>query len=884
MQNRGRSVLRDGDEVKIIREKLTAAEAKQQLYVATVAGDLKSCNLVLDCSKCDLKIMDELFGGSNCLHTAVKHKHAHLVERFLKLGANADAKTAVWGYTALHLAAISGCGSLCRLLVDYGADLEAKCNEGKTAFHMAASFGLLNTCGLLLKLGAKARNGVAPLHIAAFTGKYRPRSTAALCAMLIERGGASVDQPDADGCTALHYAAEEGNTYVARVLIEKGANLRATNCDGEDPEQCAAQLIHENVGCVAMVALIRKAKVDEADNKFRAKGLHPPLRLAQLVAQENAEAEARGTESKRKREKGELVAQENAEVQTRGTESEKCEGSGGIIKIRPPATFTRLQWEHPRVQWNINGGFCGSFSLQTLMMTHGAWVSEDLVRKANIGAPCFGHGNGPNSTICMSPNDSDCISSAPEGCEVGPENYAQTCKGLMLDCDVWDYAQPKPQTPAYKSWLKSHLSKGVPIVWVPMLKGASNTPYGPRSCPGGGHFNHHEPVLGIGSNHSLNDTTVYDDDWLVHLSDENEHELVTYYRTFGSLQDGFAMKGNCLHSDPTRSCAYPCFFEQVTYGIAVKGFLKEKPTLPVSIDVDTMEEPDSRDHQKPIRMHANITVRGLSSGSAYILYRFSGFNSFPASGTSGYESKVSFTAPAAGVWRYRDPKTFLSNGAVYYIATPAPAPALALALARTVSAAKACKASDPALNLTKDSEYDYFYAASDTQLRSACACTSIDYLLIGNDDGCPDCAQGTLDACQLESITGSDPASSDSLTMNGCPLISSLVGLSHLTGSLPGGVGVVNMNAITSLDGLEHVKSVGTDSSTVSIRLSGNGNLTSATALSGVSFAPDTLDIVDNSKLACVPKQWPDKDQAGRTIRNGKCHSPAITGTGTDRE
>ena len=32
--------------------------------------------------------------------------------------------------------------------------------------------------------------------------------------------------------------------------------------------------------------------------------------------------------------KGELVAQENAEVQTRGTESEKCEGSGGIIKIR----------------------------------------------------------------------------------------------------------------------------------------------------------------------------------------------------------------------------------------------------------------------------------------------------------------------------------------------------------------------------------------------------------------------------------------------------------------------------------------------------------------------------------------------------------------------
>jgi hypothetical protein len=337
---------------------------------------------------------------------------------------------------------------------------------------------------------------------------------------------------------------------------------------------------------------------------------------------------------------------------------------------QPLASFVRVQWEHPRVQWNINGGFCGSFSLQTLMMTHGAWLSEDLVRKANIGAPCFGHGNGPNSTICQSAKDIDCISSAPEGCEVGPENYAQTCKGLRLDCDIWDYTQPKPQTTAYKAWLKSHLVKGTPIVWVPMLKGASNTPYGNRSCPGGGHFNHHEPVLGIGSNHSLNDSTVYDDDWLVHLSDENEKELVTYYRTFGSLEDGFEMHGNCEHSDPQRSCAYPCFFEQATYGIAAKGFNRKGSTLPTSIDVDRIEEPDSRDHQKPVPMHANVTVREVTAGRTYILYRFSGINSFPTSGVRGYESKVTFT-PTSDVWQYRDPRTFLSNGAVYYIAARA---------------------------------------------------------------------------------------------------------------------------------------------------------------------------------------------------------------------
>ena len=209
----------------------------------------------------------------------------------------------------------------------------------------------------------------------------------------------------------------------------------------------------------------------------------------------------------------------------------------------PPAKFVRANLEHPRQQWNYNGGFCGAFSLQTLMMTHGAWVSEDLVRKANIGAPCFGHGNGPNSTICQSKNDTECISTAPLGCEVGPENYAQTCSGLRLRCDVWDYSQPKPQASAFKRWMKSHLVNGVGLVWVPMLKGASNTPYGARSCPGGGHFNHHEPVLGIGSNRTLSDPTVYEDDWIVHQSDEDEGELVTYYRTFGSLEDAPSMNG-----------------------------------------------------------------------------------------------------------------------------------------------------------------------------------------------------------------------------------------------------------------------------------------------------------------------------------------------------
>jgi len=351
----------------------------------------------------------------------------------------------------------------------------------------------------------------------------------------------------------------------------------------------------------------------------------------------------------------------------------------------PPASSVRLNDAvHPRVQWNFNGGFCGAFSLQTTMMAHGAWVSEDLVRKANIGAACFGHGNGPNSTVCQAADDADCRSAAPGGCEVGPENYAATCAGLRLDCDVWDYAQrPLPQAPAYKAWLKAHLVRGVPVVWVPLLKGASNTPYGNRSCPGGGHFNHHEPVLGIGSNRSLDPASaaaaaVYDDDWLAHLSDEDEEKggLATYYRTFGSLQDGVEMGGNCAHADREHACAYPCFDEQVTYGIAVRAFAREgagaAAARPVGIEVGIEEEPDPREGGKPVRMHASVTVRALTVGARYVLYRYGGINAFPASGVAGYDSEVAFTATATE-WNHRDPEAFMSDDAVYYLAVPSKA-------------------------------------------------------------------------------------------------------------------------------------------------------------------------------------------------------------------
>lgn len=323
------------------------------------------------------------------------------------------------------------------------------------------------------------------------------------------------------------------------------------------------------------------------------------------------------------------------------------------ICVEPPSKYKKVLSIKPRLQWNINGGFCGSLSIQVILMGHGAWISQDLIRKANIGSQCFGHGDKTN------------------GCEVGPENYAETAKGLKLKYDVWNYNQTKPQAPAFKAWIKSHLVKGAPVMWAPMEKGEyPHQPYGPQSCPGGGAFDHHEPIIGIGSNHDLSDTKVYEDDWVLHFSAQDK---MPYYRNFSSLEDDLHLDGNCQKATtgfPDRE-AFPCFYEQVAYGLAVNGLAVEAPTFPVEIDVDRQDEPNVRSHENPVKLHATVTVNSLISGKSYILYRYTGINSFPTSDFDhGYEYKVPFVSKGIS-WIYRDPQAFLSNGATYYIAIEA---------------------------------------------------------------------------------------------------------------------------------------------------------------------------------------------------------------------
>lgn len=216
--------------------------------------------------------------------------------------------------------------------------------------------------------------------------------------------------------------------------------------------------------------------------------------------------------------------------------------------------------------------------------------------------------------------------------------------------------------------MKKHLVQGHAVVWFVMCKGDDPCPY-EGACPNGGAFGHIEPVFGIFSNHTLNDTTVYDDDWVLHGSDQ---DLNPYYRKFSSLEDSTEMNGNCARAQPGfgRNEMYPCINDETDYGIAITGLeLSGDDGRPVSLAVNTQEEPDPRQGQLPSKLKGTVTVSDLVPGSTYTLYRYDGTKSVPLPGPTprGYSSKKVFTATAA-TWTYTDPTVIGSDSAVYYVA------------------------------------------------------------------------------------------------------------------------------------------------------------------------------------------------------------------------
>src|SRR5690349_8881197 len=144
------------------------------------------------------------------IHEAAKAGDVARVEQFLNANPSLVAAEEKWKGTPLHLA---GNLEVATLLIDRGADVNARGWMATTPLHEAAGRGSIEIVEFLLRKGADI-NAIAerlftPLFMAA---------NAAVANLLIQHG-ADVQARDEGGEFALHWAARCGRCDVVEFLI-----------------------------------------------------------------------------------------------------------------------------------------------------------------------------------------------------------------------------------------------------------------------------------------------------------------------------------------------------------------------------------------------------------------------------------------------------------------------------------------------------------------------------------------------------------------------------------------------------------------------------------------------------------------------------------------
>ncbi|CAH0395563.1 unnamed protein product [Bemisia tabaci] len=158
---------------------------------------------------------------------AIRLDNIEMVARLLKLGSNPTDE--VNGSTALHeAAAMFSSESMIRLLLGFGADINAKTWTGRTALDVAANHGNLGVVKCLLARGAKLVDHPFLLHEAVTAPEAlldaKHQNIVETVKYIIELG-ADVHAPDHNGELPITLALRHNCEQVMYVLLHHGARL-----------------------------------------------------------------------------------------------------------------------------------------------------------------------------------------------------------------------------------------------------------------------------------------------------------------------------------------------------------------------------------------------------------------------------------------------------------------------------------------------------------------------------------------------------------------------------------------------------------------------------------------------------------------------------------
>ncbi len=202
-----------------VAEMLRQHGATENLFDAVCSGDFKTASALLEQDESMVSATNN--AGICPTELAASLGHSDILKLLLDKGASVDVLDVHNKMTLLHLAALANKTNTVRLLIQRGADLEARDRYGFTALHWAAMQGATETATLLLENKANPNVGVLP------SGNARP---------LPMMPGKWLE-----GDTALHFAALRGDTDLIRLLLRSGASINPTNSTGRTPLDLASQ-------------------------------------------------------------------------------------------------------------------------------------------------------------------------------------------------------------------------------------------------------------------------------------------------------------------------------------------------------------------------------------------------------------------------------------------------------------------------------------------------------------------------------------------------------------------------------------------------------------------------------------------------------------------
>ncbi|XP_033229229.1 inversin isoform X2 [Belonocnema kinseyi] len=226
------------------------AEGHTPLHLAVIAGDTQLVAILL-ANGADVNAKD--LECHSVLHWATVCGEAECVRLVLAAGARPSTPD-LRGGSPLHYAA-QCCGAaataelsvpkkvglkVLQTLLEFGANVNAKDEDGRQPILWAASAGsveavlALTRAGGAAAAGASDKDGLTALHCAASRGHAR------CVEALVNLCGSQPDHVDDNGCSALHYAATLGHADATALLLRLGADPNRQDRKGRTPALCAA--------------------------------------------------------------------------------------------------------------------------------------------------------------------------------------------------------------------------------------------------------------------------------------------------------------------------------------------------------------------------------------------------------------------------------------------------------------------------------------------------------------------------------------------------------------------------------------------------------------------------------------------------------------------